>query len=433
MAYGLIKIGTINIRKKDNCYDLITDVNDNGVTKELFFTVDIKYAEYLATERSDAFVTVLLYYAMFNGYDIQWEIPCTEQLIYQLTAYYIPICAKEISFMHPISLMGKTTSEALQCEGGVGTGFSGGVDSCYTIKKHLETYYIENRLTHLLFTDCFTVDFSEKYQKDFLDKYLHNLPGQAEELGLEFIFVRCNIDILFSIGRYQDPVCGEIIDGGLFTLKYCSMAMALQKLFQIYYFSGGVSPTDFTFLSYDCAYYDMFTLPLLSTKGLQFYSAGMEVNRMEKVEAISDWKFAQKHLQVCIWDNDGNCGHCGKCIRTMSELYVLDKLEYFKERFPVEDYKRHLNKRFGKVLMEAHKGHIFEKDILFQMEESGKKIPFLAYVLCPFYLLIEWTRLKLKKVRWARKLYRKFHLDKMLYGRSTEEYSQSVDKEVLRK
>lgn len=126
MAYGLIKIGALNVRKKDNCFNLITDVSDNGVAKELFFTVDIRYAEYLTTERSDAFVTALLYYAMFKGYDIQWKIPCTEQLIYQLATYYIPICAKEIPFMHPISLIGETTSEVLQCKGGVGTGFSGG-------------------------------------------------------------------------------------------------------------------------------------------------------------------------------------------------------------------------------------------------------------------------------------------------------------------
>nr|WP_300850861.1 hypothetical protein [uncultured Acetatifactor sp.] len=167
MAYGLIKIGTINIRKKDNCYDLITDVNDNGVTKELFFTVDIKYAEYLATERSDAFVTVLLYYAMFNGYDIQWEIPCTEQLIYQLTAYYIPICAKEISFMHPISLMGKTTSEALQCEGGVGTGFSGGGRFLLYDKKAFRNLLYRKQINAFIIYRLFYCGLFRKVSKGF--------------------------------------------------------------------------------------------------------------------------------------------------------------------------------------------------------------------------------------------------------------------------
>lgn len=408
-------------------------VLENGQEKELTYTVSDQFAQYLTTERSDAFVLVLLYYAMFRGYDIQWEVPCTEQLIYQLTTYYIPICAKEISFMHRIALKGKTTSETLPCAGGVGTGFSGGVDSSYTIYQYLQPMFPENRLTHLLFTDCFTVDFSEEYQKDFLEKYLHNLPLQAEELGLDFIFVQCNVDTLFSIGRYQDPVCGEIKDEGLFTLKYCSMAAALQKLFKIYYFSGGVSPSDFTFRTYDCAYYDMFTLPMISTNALRFYSAGMEVSRLEKVETISDWEFAQKHLQVCAWENEGNCGHCGKCLRTMSELYALDKLDCYDQRFPVENYKRHLSRRYARILMQARKNHIFEKDIIAKMKETGKKIPVLSYLLCPFYTLAEGIRLSLKNIRWARKIYRRFHLDKLLYGRSTEKYTQSVDREVLGK
>lgn len=65
--------------------------------------------------------------------------------------------------------------------------------------------------------------------------------------------------------------------------------------------------------------------------------------------------------------------------------------------------------------------------------ETGKKIPVLSYLLCPFYTLAEGIRLSLKNIRWARKIYRRFHLDKLLYGRSTEKYTQSVDREVLGK
>lgn len=65
--------------------------------------------------------------------------------------------------------------------------------------------------------------------------------------------------------------------------------------------------------------------------------------------------------------------------------------------------------------------------------ETGKKIPVLSYLLCPFYTLAEGIRLSLKNIRWARKIYRRFRLDKLLYGRSTEKYTQSVDREVLGK
>ena len=37
--------------------------------------------------------------------------------------------------------------------------------------------------------------------------------------------------------------------------------------------------------------------------------------------------------------------------------------------------------------------------------ETGKKIPVLSYLLCPFYTLAEGIRLSLKNIRWARKIY----------------------------
>lgn len=429
----LLKIGSPKVELQGGRALLIAPINDCGTEKYLSYSVDKKYAKYLVQERSDAFVTALFYYAMIKRLNIEWETPCDEQLIYQLKTYFMPIYISEFPFMHQIELIGKVTTEQLESAGGVATGLSNGVDSTYTVKKYLNKIIKTYKLTHVLFTDCFTTDNSLQYQEDYLKNYLGTLPDCAKELGLEFIFVQFHPDVEFSIGHINDKKRGVIQDVGLFTLKYCSMAMALKKLINIYYFSGGLSPSDFSFRENDMAYHDIFTLPLISTKEQWFYSTGMEVSRLKKVEYIADWEYAQKHLQVCAWDNDKNCGHCSKCLRTMSELDAIGKLDLFSQRFPVRDYRKNYAKRMGYVKMEARKGHIFEIDVLNKMQNKGKHIPFSSNFWCVRYLFIEYLRVRLRTLKWARKIYRKYHLDQKLYGRSTVAYSQSIDKEILGK
>lgn len=427
-----LKIGEPEIVKDGDRSVLRANIDDAGEKKELEYRVDSKWEKALTSERSDAFVTALLYYAMVKDRDVEWITPCNEQLIYQIETYFIPVYAQEMPFMHRISLKGPVTSEQLLREGGgIATGISNGVDSDYTIRKYLDTKYQAYRLTHLIFTDWFTTDMSEEYQQDFLKQYLSVLPGCAEELGLEFIYVEFHPDVQFSIGHIYDKERGVIQDAGLFTLKYCSIALALQKLLQVYYFSSGLAASEFSFNTNDMAYHDVFTLPLLTTDAISFYSVGMELPRIEKVNEIADWSYAQKHLQVCAMDNDHNCGRCHKCIRTMSELYALGKLDQYRDRFPVDDYMSHLPQRFAEVLMKAWHGHVFEQNILVKMKKNGKKVPLCAYILAPFYTLKEFIRVRLRTKKWARKLYRRFHLDRLLYGRSTEQYTQSVDREIL--
>lgn len=423
----IIYIGEPFIEEAEGKAYLKAEIKCGKDKKYLKYGVDDIYKKYLCYERSDAFVVSMLYYAMINGLDIQWETPCNEQLIYQLTTYFIPIYATEFEWVHSIELKGPTTNESIQSERAAATGLSNGVDSIYTVKKYL-TMQSKFKLSYVLFTDCFTTDNSKKYQEDFLHNYLNSLPNCAEELGVGFIFVEFHIDEDFSIGHIQDKRRGVIQDTGLFTLKYCSLALALSKLIGVYYFSGGVSPSDFSFKKNDMAYHDIFTLPLISTQDCWFYSTGLEVNRLKKVEFIADWDYTKKYLQVCAWDNDKNCGHCSKCIRTMNELDALGKLHMYKERFPVDDYYANYSKRMGHVLMESWHGHIFEIDTLNYMKKQKKKIPVSSYVWGIFYYMVDYARRKLRTNKFARSIYRKYNLDQKLYGRSTKDYSLSVDR-----
>lgn len=431
---GTIKIDPPKVIKENKKAILCADIFDNGIKKSLSYIVDNRYSEYLVTERSDAFLIAILYYAMINALDIEWSVPCDKELIYKLEKFVIPVYCKQMRFMHNITLSGPVSVEKLpKNKHGVATGLSNGVDSLYTVKEYSGSRYDEFNLSHVIFTDFFITDNSEKYQRDFLESYLSVLPGCASELGLDFVYVNFRPDIDFSIGHIFDKECGVIENAGLFTLKYCSIAMALGKLIDIYYFSSGVTPSDFTFRSNDTAYYDIFTLPLISTGYIKFYSSGMEMKRIDKVKHIADWQYAQEHLQVCAINNSSNCGRCSKCIRTMSELYSIKKLDLFDYRFPLDDYKIHLAKRVGYVMMKAQKGSVFENDILEEFKKNKINVPFKAYFYKLFYLVMDFFRVRLRTNKFARKIYRRFGLDRALYGRSTRDFSLSVDKEILNK
>lgn len=419
MERSIIKIGKPQIVTQDGKSSLRAVINDDGMEKVLEYKVDQKYEQYLTFERSDAFIVALLYYAMIKDKDIEWETPCNRQLIQQLRDYFIPVYDQEMAFMHRIALKGPTTMEALPCEGGVATGLSNGVDSCYTVHKYLNHEFPEYRLTHVFFTGWFITNFPKDYQEDFLAQYLGLLPGCAKELGLEFVYVEFYPDIEFSVGAVNDKVCGCITDAGLGSLKYCSLAMALQKLVKLYFYSSGFTSSGYSFKSDDMSHHDIFTLPLISTDRLKFISSGMETSRIDKIDAIKDWEYAQKHLQVCLDYNDTNCGHCFKCIRTMSDMRAFGKLEQYGKIFPIDDFKSHLVQRYAYIMAMARNSHA-DGQILFaesvdKLKENRVPIPFMSYVLWPAYALIEFLRAKFRTVKWVRKIYLTLHFDKVLH------------------
>lgn len=420
-----IVIGNPYISEKDNYAYLNAEITVGEYCKTVFFRVNPSFKSALNDEKSDAFVLAILYYAMVNGYAIEWSAPCSEQLIFQLEYYYIPILKKEIPFFQGIDLIGPLTAEPIKTEArGVATAISGGVDSTYSIYKYLHTPFPSEKLTHVLFTDCFVYGFSEQYKKEFYDFYLEEMPKQSAELGLEFIFIGCNIDEYFGIEPFWDKERGLITNYGLFTLKYCALAYALDKLIKVYYFSSGRTAHDFSWISPDTASYDLFSTAMISSGDVQFYSSGSESTRSEKIKEIADWKFAQKHLQVCAMKHDSNCGLCNKCIRTMSELYAFNKLELFSEQFPTENYLANINRRRGYLIWQAKMGHVDEQQLLHEMKQNNIHVSFISYIWAFHYSVKDKLRNIFKDNKFARYVYEKLNLGRFIYGDLYEQYKK---------
>ena len=192
----MIKIGKPYVKEMPNSTRLCASVNYDGSDHEIWYGVEKKYAEFLCWERADAFLLAFLPYAMAFEHDIVIDAPVSERLYYQLVNYYIPCLAK---FTHYYSAIQIDCTELDSTNfginaSGVATGFSAGVDSFYSVLKHLDNEEEEYKLTHLTF---FKVGATGSFGGEKAERVFKHRVNQFKEYAtlhnLEFVIVDSNI------------------------------------------------------------------------------------------------------------------------------------------------------------------------------------------------------------------------------------------------
>jgi len=137
----------------------------------------------------------------------------------------------------------------------------------------------------------------------------------------------------------------------------------MRKLWKTFLFSSGYPYSDFKILKGDSERSDLLSTTFLSTEGLRIYSEGGSVTRFQKTEIVAKFPLAHKNLHVC-WRSDDNCGTCFKCRRTMITLYLLDKLDFFREAFPVEYFYKNTSGYWKWLIEKVTEKEIFALDIV---------------------------------------------------------------------
>lgn len=99
---------------------------------------ELKYKEYIVTDRCDGILVGLLLYATKRGQDILCHTSCSEVLHEKITKYLLLFC-KINSELQSIKIRCESCSEKLSSKRHIGTGISCGVDSLSTI-----IYYYTN-------------------------------------------------------------------------------------------------------------------------------------------------------------------------------------------------------------------------------------------------------------------------------------------------
>lgn len=279
------------------------------------------------------------------------------------------------------------------------------------------------KLTHLIFSSTGTMDNDEGRIKKLYKYMLPRVKELGKSCGLDTAACYTN---LFTF--YKDSAPPYVAFSYFFAAALGSIAFALQKLFDVYYHSSAYSYDELNLKNLqnyggtlDGSFFDIYTLPSISTENITFYSCGTEAERVEKEAAISDFGPAQKYLSVCSTEYDGgdnkgayNCSHCKKCLRTMSGLYALGKLDNFRAVFDVDGFKAGLGRNIGWWLSLEH--GVFVKEFMNCCRKNHVHVPLSAYFWK--YIFLTWRGLTylLKDSVLARKICYKLRLDYLVKG-----------------
>ena len=350
-----IRLGRPVLENKNGAVRLTTDLQMDG-RKKLYFEVAKDKADYLATDRLDAFVIMVLRQALLTGSDIYCDAPVTSDLLYMLNESLIPTLARKIDRFSDI----KVHAEPCEPCGGteVITGYSGGVDSLYTLSRHHGKTTANDEKANLKLDGvaCFDAGVYEEFGEARTQMYetaLSQTQKIASELGLGCIGVRCNI---------QDIVDEHYLSVGSYRLIAC--AMVISRRVGTFLLSGAYEFSSFSIDVDSSFYYELLLADILTTKAFRVYISGGVQKRIEKIAYLAkQGPEIRRLLHVCVHDplpGSQNCGVCSKCIRTELAMEGLGVLDLFSEAFPLDVYRQHHDEIVAKANMASRNQHMAE-------------------------------------------------------------------------
>lgn len=189
------------------------------------------------------------------------------------------------------------------------SAFSGGVDGTFTAIRHKHKLLGSGSypLTDVLLVHGFDVPLAKPQAFDLLVARIRPL---IDELGLGMKLIRTNLKE--ASGQYWEDSFGAQLAACLHNyghdFRYALMGSG-EPYSNIFYPWGSTPATDY----------------LMSGDQTQLVLDGSAFTRTEKIELIRDYPTALRTLKVC-WegaDEERNCGHCEKCIRTKLNLMAV--------------------------------------------------------------------------------------------------------------
>lgn len=175
---------------------------------------------------------------------------------------------------------------------GRGAGFSGGVDSSYTVAR------LATDLDALVFIDGIDAKHDNRA---LMDDVAEGHRDTAAALGLGFLRVRTDVKRFTNAHRLSWTVAhGAMICAIPHALGLASYAIAGSNSWENLRPLGSHPVTD----------------PLFGGDAVRILHHGTDVHRQEKVRALADHPLLRDRLRVCLEGTDYNCGACAKCLMT---------------------------------------------------------------------------------------------------------------------
>jgi hypothetical protein len=273
--------------------------------KILWYQIPSEY-HHLIPDSCDAFVVASILTAMSLEHDLVVHGNVSPSLLQNLTEYQVawscwrPNQYKQIEILADAEQELSQTSETDRAI----SAFSGGVDSCFTALRHKtgSCGRVQRNLQAGLMVHGFDIPLEDQ---EIFDSAVKKSRLILDSIGVDLIPMTTNYRQVFSL-NWEDVYvsaiasCFMLLQRGYSTGLVGSGAYTYRNL----HFPHGCNPV---------------TDPLLSSNSFRVIHDGAGFNRLEKIQAIAQWKAALEHIRVC-WEGeqlDKNCGRCEKCIRTV--------------------------------------------------------------------------------------------------------------------
>ena len=275
-----------------------------GRKEYAIFIATPEEASQMVSVRGEAFVCAFLMVAMKLRARLVCDFTLDETFLQNISAAQGVLESWKVGFSRvPVVC---TAVDTVPVSGsGVGSFFSGGVDSFYTLLKN-KAGNSTPALTHLQLVQGFDI---ELFNVELFSETTHRVAEIAKQFSVDLVTVQTNIR--------------EVTD--LYVLWNYAHGGALGAVAQ--FLSGGLSTV---FVPSTDSYSQLFpwgSHPDLDRhwgmQTLQLIHDGNEANRTEKIAAyIAKSPAALSHLRVCYKNikAEYNCGKCSKCLRTQIEL-----------------------------------------------------------------------------------------------------------------
>lgn len=346
-----ITIGQPYIEIKNGIAYQWCSVSLGDIKKEIFFSVDEKFADFLCVERGDAYVIGLLSLAMRERCNIYSEVPLTGELIHQIQTELIPPVVKFSKCLYAPQISGTLDDTPLPSAKKIATGCSCGIDSLHAIKFLTETRDGMYRPDYLVINNVGAYTNNGKTSSTRYEDNTTNARQFAEQYGVPLIVTNSNFADIFP----QEHLLTHLYSS-------CFAIFMLRKLWSRYYYaSPGVDSQErFSLIDnelYDPCKYDVIALPALSITQLRICNESPHASRFEKTQYLAEDELTQRYLNVCLRQGKGNCGQCPKCTRTLWILDAIGKLDNFTAVFPIEQYKNNRN-YYLRELYRAHRNGV---------------------------------------------------------------------------
>ena len=363
-----MKLEAPEIVESNGSVEYRVGVSSSAGTAVLWYSLPSQWG-HLISAGSDAGLLALLVPAMAQGEDIRVAGTVSERLYYNISGPLQRVLQLVMPTLRKVRIDAESVEVGEPKSGGVATGFTGGVDSFYTLSlHHYETTPESLRLTHLVYNN---VGSHGSAGESLFRQRFERLRPAAERLGLPFIPINSNISKLYrpheNINYQQNH-----------TVRNASVGLLLQGGLRRFLLSSSLKFEDvFVGPAFDFSFCDPVAVPLMSTDALDLLLVGSDITRVGKTLAVSELEDTYDSLEVCEGTHHGagNCSRCIKCLRTLFTLELAGRMDQYRGLFDFEIYRKHRSRFIAKALRREIP---LMREVVDFMRDSGVRPPISA-------------------------------------------------------